>query len=106
MRRRIEKRRVAGLLVVIVGPGRTYVSPSGEGVGAFTALTKEILLRKATSWPLGGMGLVAIAIALLAAPAQFEGPVLIPIRPGHAPSVLDCVALLPLLTGLTWMYWG
>ncbi len=63
-------------------------------------------MRKATSWPLGGIGLVAIAIALLAAPAQFEGPVLIPISPGHALSVLDSVALIPLLTGLAWLYWG
>ena len=62
-------------------------------------------MRKATvSWPLGGVGLVAIAIALLAAPAQLEGPVLIPISPGHALSVLDSVALLPLLTGLAWLY--
>ena len=52
------------------------------------------------------MGLVAIAIALLAAPAQIEGPVLIPISPGHALSVLDSVALIPLLTGLAWLYWG
>ena len=63
-------------------------------------------MRKATSWPFGGVGLVAIAIALLAAPARVEGPVLIPISPGHALSVLDSVALLPLLTGLAWMYWG
>ena len=64
-------------------------------------------MRKATcSWPLGGVGLVAIAIALLAAPAQLEGPVLIPISPGHALSVLDSVALLPLLTGLAWLYLG
>jgi hypothetical protein len=58
-----------------------------------------------SSWPLGGVGLVAIAIALLAAPAQLEGPVLVPISPGHALSVLDSVALIPLLTGLAWLYW-
>jgi hypothetical protein len=63
-------------------------------------------LRQATSWPLGGVGLVAIAIALLAAPAQVEGPVLVPISPGHALSVLDSVALVPLLTGLARLYWG
>jgi hypothetical protein len=63
-------------------------------------------LRQATSWPLGGVGLLAIAIALLAAPPQFEGPVLVPISPGHALSVLDSVALIPLLTGLAWLYWG
>ncbi len=50
--------------------------------------------------------MVAIAIALLAAPAQLEGPVLVPISPGHALSVLDSVALIPLLTGLAWLYWG
>ena len=59
-----------------------------------------------SSWPLGGVSLVAIAIALLAAPAQFEGPVLLPISPGHALSVLDSVALVPLLAGLAWLYWG
>jgi hypothetical protein len=64
-------------------------------------------LRKATfSWPLGGVGLVAIALVLLAAPAHLEGPVLLPISPGHALSVLDSVALLPLLTGLAWLYLG
>jgi hypothetical protein len=63
-------------------------------------------LKKIRSWPFGGVGLVAIGIALLAAPAQFEGPVLIPISPGHALSVLDSVALIPLLTGLAWLYWG
>jgi hypothetical protein len=63
-------------------------------------------LRQATSWPFGGVGLVAIAIALLAAPAHFEGPMLVPISPGHALSVLDSVALVPVLTGLAWLYWG
>jgi hypothetical protein len=76
-------------------------------LGTFPALSEEISeLSKATSWPFGGVGLVAIAIALLAAPARVEGPVLIPISPGHALSVLDSVALLPLLTGLAWMYRG
>jgi len=64
------------------------------------------LSKLRTSWPLGGVGLVAIALALLAAPARLEGPVLVPISPGHALSVLDSVALIPLLTGLAWLYWG
>ena len=59
-----------------------------------------------TSWPIGAVGLVVIAIALLAAPARVEGPVLIPISPGHALAVLDSIALVPLLTGLAWLYWG
>ncbi len=56
------------------------------------------------SWPFGAVGLVVIAIALLAAPARIEGPVLVPISPGHALAVLDSVALIPLLAGLAWLY--
>ena len=59
-----------------------------------------------TAWPFADLGLVAVAVALLAAPARFEGPVLVPISPGHALSVLDSVALIPLLTGLAWLYRG
>ena len=63
-------------------------------------------MSKIRSWPFGGVGLVTFAIALLATPAEFEGPILVPISPGHALSVLDTVALIPLLTGLAWLYWG
>ena len=63
-------------------------------------------LGKVRSWPFRALGLVVIAIALLAAPAQVEGPVLVPISPGHALAVLDSVALIPLLAGLAWLYWG
>jgi hypothetical protein len=59
-----------------------------------------------SAWPIASLALVAVAVALLAAPAEFEGPVLLPISPGHALSVLDCVALIPLLTGLAWLYRG
>jgi hypothetical protein len=64
-----------------------------------------VRLGKMHSWPFGAGGLVVVAIALLAAPAQVEGPVLVPISPGHALAVLDFVALIPLLMGLTWLYW-
>lgn len=50
--------------------------------------------------------MVVLAIALLSAPARVEGPVLVPISPGHALAVLDSVALIPLLAGLAWLYWG
>jgi hypothetical protein len=59
-----------------------------------------------SAWPFAGLGLVAVAVALLAAPAEFEGPVLLPISPGHALSVLDSVALILLLTGLAWLHRG
>ncbi len=58
------------------------------------------------SWPFGGLGLVAIAVALLAAPARVEGPVLLPVSPGHALSVLDSFAIVPLLIGTGWLQAG
>ena len=58
------------------------------------------------SWPFGGLGLVAIAVALLAAPARVEGPVLLPVSPGHALSVLDSFAVVPLLIGTGWLQAG
>ena len=62
-------------------------------------------MSKIRSWPFGGVSLAVIAIALLAAPARIEGPVLVPISPGHALAVLDSVALGPLLVGAGWLYW-
>ena len=59
-----------------------------------------------SSWPFGGVGLVAVAMALLAAPARVEGPVLLPISPGHALSALDSFALVPLLIGTGWLQAG
>ena len=82
---------------------------SDRGIKAVPILTQQEVSRlskKIGYWPFGGVGLAAIAIALLAAPAQLEGPVLVPISPGHALSVLDSVALIPLLASLAWLYWG
>ena len=95
-------------MVIVVLDIRTVLSD--RGIKTIPILTKEEVLRLGKQipyfWPLGSVGLVASAIALLAAPAQFEGSVLIAISPGHALSVLDSVALIPLLTGLAWLYWG
>ncbi len=55
--------------------------------------------RQTWSWPFSPLGLVGIAIAVLAAPRRVEGPVRIPISSGHALAVLDAVALGPLLVG-------
>jgi hypothetical protein len=41
--------------------------------------------------------LFILAIVLLLLPDQIEGPVLIPISPGHALSALDTVAMVPFL---------
>ena len=57
-------------------------------------------------WPRAALATVGAGIALLAAPAGIEGPVLVHISPGHALSVLDTVALIPLLTGMAFLYAG
>jgi hypothetical protein len=43
--------------------------------------------------------LFALALMLFVVPAALEGPVLIPISPGHGLSLVDVVALVPLLAG-------
>jgi hypothetical protein len=61
---------------------------------------------KMLSWPLAPLGIIALGIALFAVPSQVEGRVLVPISPGHALSLLDSFALLPLLIGVAWLYVG
>ena len=63
-------------------------------------------MKKKASWVFGGLGLVALGIALLAAPSQWEGPVLVPISPGHGLSVLDMAGVAPILFGMGWLYIG
>ena len=63
-------------------------------------------MKKILKWPVGSLSLVGLAILIFAAPMRFEGPVLVPISPGHALSVLDSIALIPLLTGMFWLYGG
>jgi hypothetical protein len=56
---------------------------------------------------LHGCGILfALAFALFAVPAQFEGPVLVPISPGHGLALIDVVALVPLLGGLALLVGG
>src|SRR5688500_4741382 len=57
-------------------------------------------------WPGAALTMVASGIALLAAPPGIEGPILLPISPGHARPVLDSVALIPLLAGTGSLYAG
>jgi hypothetical protein len=55
--------------------------------------------RQATRWLLGCGALFALALLLFVVPATLEGPVLVPISPGHGLSLVDVVALAPLLAG-------
>jgi hypothetical protein len=50
-------------------------------------------------WLLGCGILLALALILFVVPAGLEGPVLVPISPGHGLSLVDVVALVPLLAG-------
>jgi hypothetical protein len=50
-------------------------------------------------WLLGCGTLFALALILFVVRAGLEGPVLVPISPGHGLSLVDVVALVPLLAG-------
>ena len=50
-------------------------------------------------WLLGCGTLFALALILFVVPAGLEGPVLVPISPGHGLSLVDVVALVPSLAG-------
>ncbi len=41
-----------------------------------------------------------IALVLFAVPSRFEGPVLIPISPGHGLSLMDIAAVVPLIAAV------
>jgi hypothetical protein len=55
--------------------------------------------RAGMRWLLGCGSLFGLALILFVVPASLEGPVLVPISPGHGLSLVDVVALAPLLAG-------
>ncbi|PRY51076.1 hypothetical protein LY71_102139 [Geodermatophilus tzadiensis] len=46
------------------------------------------------------LSLPVVALVLFAVPARFEGPVLIPISPGHGLSLVDLAAVVPLVAAV------
>jgi hypothetical protein len=48
-------------------------------------------------WLRWALGLLGLSFAIFALPSHLEGPVLVPISPGHAIAVVDAVAIVPLL---------
>jgi hypothetical protein len=61
---------------------------------------------RATCWPVPPLALIALGVIVLTAPARLEGPILLPISPGHAISRLDAIGLVPLLAGTLGLYAG
>jgi hypothetical protein len=61
---------------------------------------------RVTRWPVPPLALIALGVIVLAAPARLEGPILLPISPGHAISRLDAIGLVPLLAGTLGLYAG
>jgi hypothetical protein len=68
--------------------------------------TSAQLKRPKPFWVWGGLVVVALGIVILAAPSQWEGPVLLPISPGHGLSVLDMFGVAPLILGTGRLYVG
>jgi hypothetical protein len=62
--------------------------------------------RSRRYWPVAPLAVVGVGIVILAAPARIEGPVLVPISPGHALSLLDIVGVIPLVAGSGFLYLG
>jgi hypothetical protein len=57
-------------------------------------------------WLRGCGILLGLALALFAVPGQFEGPLLVAISPGHGLTLVDLIALGPLLGGLAVLFGG
>jgi hypothetical protein len=57
-------------------------------------------------WLAGCLALLVVALAVFMIPARFEGPVLLAISPGHGLTMLDLVALVPLLAGTVLLFGG
>ncbi len=57
-------------------------------------------------WLLGCGMWFALALVLFMVPARLEGPVVVGVSPGHGLSLLDVVALVPLLDGVIQLFSG
>ncbi len=57
-------------------------------------------------WLIGCGIWFAVALLLFMVPGRLEGPVLVAISPGHGLSLLDVLALVPLVGGVTLLFLG
>ena len=67
---------------------------------------RRMSLSGAARWPVPPFALIALGLLVLAMPLRIEGPVLLPISPGHAVSFLDAIGLVPLVAGTFGLYVG
>ena len=61
---------------------------------------------KAIEWPRGPVFLLSLSILIFAIPGQWEGPYLLTIGDGQGLSLLDTIALVPLLISAGWIQKG
>ena len=61
---------------------------------------------KTMEWPRGPVVILAIAIILFALPDSWGGPFLLDISEGHGLSLIDTIALIPLLISAVWIQKG
>jgi len=80
--------------------------PGSRQNGLLTVIASELRERSAMRWLQGCAILFALAFVLFAVPARLEGPLLVPISPGHGLTLIDVVALVPLLGGLALLVGG
>ena len=66
-------------------------------------MTNKTLLRPWYAFPLI---LIGLALVLFLVPSDYEGSILLPISEGHALSVLDAIAVVPLVIGAHWILIG
>ena len=64
------------------------------------------IIMKAIEWPRGPVFLLSLSILLFAIPVQWEGPFLFNISEGNGLSLLDTLALVPLLISAGWIQKG
>jgi hypothetical protein len=59
-----------------------------------------------SQWLAWSVGLLVIALLIFALPSSIEGPVLVRLGPGHAITVVDALAIVPLLIASLLLYAG
>ncbi len=65
-----------------------------------------MILTRFTKWPKGPVYLLVIASFIFLIPPRFEGPLLFEIKNAYGISLVDLIAMIPLLISATWIQRG